>query len=328
MVYAREEPQLRIAVLGAGVVGLTAAIRLREAGHEVVVFADRISPETLASDRAGAIWFPWKVAGDRVRGWARESYQVLEGLVALPRAGVIRNEMLEYFRTDPGPDPWWAELVPNFERLDSAACPAGYVAGFRAPTLVIDCPVYMPFLMDRLRGELGCRVIRRRVEALQELCDEFPMVVNCGGLEEGMLANEGAHMFPRAGHTVRITPLAPGTPCVLDESDARELTYVIPRSSDCMLGGTDYENSADTTPDRAIADRILERCACLVPSVRAADELELRVGVRPGRRGGEVRLDGPIALRASSIVTCVGHGGVGHTLAWGCAREIVSRVEG
>ena len=319
---------MRIAVLGAGVIGLTAAIRLREAGHDVAVFADRISPETLASDRAGAIWFPWKVAGDRVHGWARESYQVLEGFLASPRAGVIRNEMLEYFRSDPGPDPWWGELLPYFERLDSASCPAGYVAGIRASTLVIDCPVYMPFLMDRLTRELGCPVIRRRVEALEELCDEFPTVVNCGGLEGGVLANEGTRMFPRAGHTVRITPLAPGTPCVLDESDPRELTYVIPRSSDCLLGGTDYEDSADTTPVRAVADRILERCARLVPSIRAAEVLELRVGIRPGRRGGEVRLDGPIALRASSVVTCVGHGGVGHTLAWGCAREIVNRVEG
>ena len=82
---------MRIAVLGAGVIGLTAAIRLREAGHDLVVFADRISPETLAADRAGAVWFPWKVAGDRVREWARESYQVLEGLLGSPGSGIMRK---------------------------------------------------------------------------------------------------------------------------------------------------------------------------------------------------------------------------------------------
>ena len=109
----------------------------------------------------------------------------------------------------------------------------------------------MPFLMNRLRGALDCPVIRRRIEALDELCSEFPMVVNCGGLGGGVPANEGARMFPRAGHTVRVSPLPPGTPCVLDESDPREVTYVIPRSSDCLLGGTDYEilaNRADADP--------------------------------------------------------------------------------
>jgi D-amino-acid oxidase len=251
---------------------------------------------------------------------------VLEGLLASPGTGILRNELLEYFRADPGLDPWWAELLAYYERLDSASCPSGHVAGTRASISVVDCPVYMRFLMHRLTSDLGCSVMRRRIEALEDLCDEFPMIVNCGGLGGGELANEGTRMFPRAGHTVRISPLAPCTPCVIDESDPREPTYVIPRSSDGLLGGTDFENSADTGPSPAIAERILKRCARLVPSIRAAEVLELRVGIRPGRRGGEVRLDGPVPRGKSAVVTCLGHGGVGHTLAWGCAQEIVRRV--
>lgn len=48
---------MRILVVGAGVIGLTAAVRLLEAGHRVNVIARDLPLET-TSVVAGALWYP------------------------------------------------------------------------------------------------------------------------------------------------------------------------------------------------------------------------------------------------------------------------------
>ena len=51
---------MRCTVVGAGVSGLSTAIRLLESGHEVEIVSDKFSPDT-GSDVAAAIWFPFLV---------------------------------------------------------------------------------------------------------------------------------------------------------------------------------------------------------------------------------------------------------------------------
>ena len=46
---------MRCTVVGAGVSGLSTAIRLLERGHEVEIVSDKFSPETV-SEVAAAIW--------------------------------------------------------------------------------------------------------------------------------------------------------------------------------------------------------------------------------------------------------------------------------
>ena len=53
----------RVVVIGAGVIGLTAALCLRRRGFEVVVVADRFAPN-ITSVVAGALWeWPPAVCG-------------------------------------------------------------------------------------------------------------------------------------------------------------------------------------------------------------------------------------------------------------------------
>src|SRR5947207_13399175 len=87
----------RILVIGAGVVGLTTALCLREAGHDVVVAADRFAPE-ITSVVAGALWeWPPAVCGrhrDEVslaRSKARcmTSYRTFLRPAATPPTGLL-----------------------------------------------------------------------------------------------------------------------------------------------------------------------------------------------------------------------------------------------
>jgi D-amino-acid oxidase len=261
-----------------------------------------------------------------VRTWATETFAQLSRLRSTSASLIHSSELVQYFEHPPEDLPWWAELLPAAARLAPWECPEGCGGGMRIRTLVIDVPRYMRYLHERAVKELGCRLVEERVERLGGLGADGSLVINCAGLDGGRLAGETGTMVPRAGHTVRISKLREDTPCVLHEIDARELIYVIPRSADCYLGGTDYAGDTSVIPKPEITERIVERCARFVPEVRTAQVLEVRVGVRPGRRDGAVRLDGPVPCDGARVVHCFGHGGAGHTLAWGCAREIVGRV--
>jgi D-amino-acid oxidase len=92
-------------------------------------------------------------------------------------------------------------------------------------------------------------------------------------------------------------------------------TYVVPRSRDIVIGGTDVVGEWSRTPSPEVAAAILRRALRLVPALAGADVIGHKVGLRPARP--EVRLE-----RVGDVVHCYGHGGAGVTLSWGCADEV------
>src|SRR4051812_46454286 len=69
--------RMAVTVVGAGVVGLTCAVALREAGFDVRVLA-RAEPQ-IVSDVAGGLWLPYTTGeDDRTMAWARATYERLE----------------------------------------------------------------------------------------------------------------------------------------------------------------------------------------------------------------------------------------------------------
>ena len=78
----------RVIVVGAGVVGLSCAVRLLEAGHRVDVLARDLPLET-TSAVAAAIWYPYRaLPQDRVTAWSGASYAEFVGLAGEPDTGV------------------------------------------------------------------------------------------------------------------------------------------------------------------------------------------------------------------------------------------------
>ena len=103
----------RVVIVGAGVVGLTCAVRLLEDGHRVDVVARDLPRET-TSAVAAALWYPYRALPyDRVLGWSRTSYDVFARLANVARAsGVAMLPGVEVLR-EPAERPWWAEAVPE-----------------------------------------------------------------------------------------------------------------------------------------------------------------------------------------------------------------------
>jgi D-amino-acid oxidase len=109
---------------------------------------------------------------------------------------------------------------------------------------------------------------------------------------------------------------------MLDDYGPGGVTYIVPRSNDCILGGTAEEGREDLTPNMETAAEIVARCVALEPRLRNAAILEHKVGLRPGRQA--VRLEAEQWAPGKTIIHNYGHGGAGITLSWGCAANVVA----
>ncbi|MBB6629227.1 FAD-binding oxidoreductase [Nocardioides sp. KIGAM211] len=304
----------RVIVVGAGVVGLSCAVRLLEAGHRVDVVARDLPRET-TSAVAAAIWYPYRaLPQDRVTAWSGTTYAVLDALAAplayggSPESGVRMLPGTEVFDRRQ-PDPWWRAAVPALERVD--APPAGFVDGWSFTTPVVEMPVYLPWLAGRVE-ELGGTITRLNLRALPEGGD---LVVNCSGLGARLLGADRT-VVPVRGQVVYVEQVG------LERwwLDGSGPTYVVPRSHDIVVGGTDEEGEWSRTPSPESAAEILQRASRLVPALRDAKVLRHKVGLRPVRPA--VRLE-----REGRVIHCYGHGGAGVTLSWGCADEVAALAE-
>jgi D-amino-acid oxidase len=304
-------------VVGCGVIGLTTAICLREAGLEAGIVAAEL-PAGTTSNVAAAIWYPYKAyPEDRVLFWGSRTFEVFEKLSGTPESGILMREGVEIW-SRPVPDPWWAGAVPGVRRCKEDELPPGYLDGHAFTVPIVEMPIYLAYLMDRFAAA-GGSVQMRTLSSLDEA--DARVVVNCVGLGARDLVDDDS-MEPIRGQIVRVRN--PGIErFVLDEQNPEGVTYIVPRSGDCILGGTAEEGAWDLEPDPETAACILRRCTHLEPRLEGAEVLEHKVGLRPGRP--EIRLereDGPIPR-----IHNYGHGGSGITLSWGCAEETLRLVQ-
>ncbi|WP_329409681.1 FAD-binding oxidoreductase [Streptomyces sp. NBC_00704] len=305
-----------VVVIGAGVIGLTTAVLLAEAGHAVRVDAELLPADT-TSAAAGASWDPFLAEpADLVERWSRETLRVLVGLGADARTGVRLVEGTHESRVPRDVPAWapWVDAVP----CDPGELRPGYAEGWRYRAPVVDMPAYLARLVDRLTAA-GGRLRRYRHDSLDEALAEAPVVVNCTGTGSRALAGDPSVQAVR-GQLVVVENPGIRTFFCDDTPDAEELTYLYPQSDVVVLGGTSDWGSWDLRPDPAAAREIVRRCAEVEPSLAGARVVGHRVGLRPVRP--EVRLE--TERRGDALLLHnYGHGGAGLTLSWGCAAEAV-----
>jgi D-amino-acid oxidase len=223
---------------------------------------------------------------------------------------VIRRDAGE--ATTPAPALLRPDLLPPGE------LPPGYASGHRVTLPRIEMPVYLAWLEGRFLAGGGA-LEPRALRSLDEALAASPLVVNCSGLGARELAGDPS-MHPIRGQVVRVEN--PGIERFwLDESEG-EVTYVIPRTRDVVLGGTAEEGARELAPDPEVARRIVERCAALEPRLAGARVLGHAVGLRPGRPA--VRLERQLLAGGARCIHNYGHGGSGVTISWGCADEVVA----
>lgn len=315
----------RVAVIGAGVIGLSIAHELAAAGRDVTVLADADPLET-TSAVAGAVWFPY--AAERSAAVDAMLAATLARFTAIaadrPDAGVdLRSGVI--VERSPEPDRSWTAWVDATEvdasELDALELPVG-ATGLRTTVPLATMSQYLPWLRERCAA-LGVGFERRAVDDVDALARGFDVAVVAAGVRSGALLGDDASVVPIRGQVVRVEN--PGvTEFVIDDDDPAGLTYVLPRRDCLVLGGTHEAGATSLEPDPVIEAGILERCARLVPAVAGARIVSRAVGLRPGRE--RLRID-DVSGRALRTIAAYGHGGSGMTLSWGTAARVAGLLE-
>ncbi len=328
----------RVAIVGAGVSGLTCGVVFAERGHRTTIFAKEIGQQT-TSAVAGALWFPYDVEPvDKAIPWALETYQTLIDLARNAESGVSMIELRQLSRIGEIQIPDWAvplgaRVVPS-EVENGAAGEAAtwtgsggiksgeFTTGFAITVPLVDTTIYLDHLANRFLKADGQITENVRLENLEDVDPKFDLVINCAGIGARELVHD-ADLEPHRGQVAivpRIKDLRYAVVC-----DDAPLMYAIPRLNDCVFGGTN-ELSDDLAADSATTERIVVECSRVL-NIEKPNILAERVGLRPFRKSG-VRVERNHLRDGRTVVHNYGHGGSGFTLSWGCAEEVFDLATG
>ncbi len=344
---ASTSPPGSIAVIGAGVVGLTTSLVLRERGAGVSLFgAPQATPEHAFS--AGASWVAPALftpyAGphaDRFERWTRTAWHRWTRIAREhpQTSGVFIAELRDYL-TRPIPPQQrhaWLDDLMGFRPIRPV--PSGYVDAFGTQRPHMDMTLVMPWLLDRARSA-GVLLRPDRVASIDEvLALGFRTVVLCAGLGARTLASD-QRVRPMHGQLIH-APNDIGLTCSLhDDAPDGKVTYVFRFGDRLVLGGTFEAQREDLNTDPATLEAIVHRCRELLradgfPRWQGLARTRTRVvaGVRPTRGDHpsefeRTRVERETSPCGATIIHNYGHGRAGVTLSWGTAEEVGELVFG
>ena len=296
----------RVAIIGAGVSGLTCGVVFAERGHRTTIFAEETGART-TSAAAAAIWYPYDVEpADKVIAWALESYDVFRQLSQDPRSGVSMIQLRTFSYTGEIAIPPWATKL---------GAQADGTSEFVMTVPLTDTTIYLDYLQRRLTNA-GAKINDgTRFDKLEDVDPAFDLVINCAGFGAKALVRD-VDLEPHRGQVAIVQKFA--LTSAIASNDA-PLMYAIPRANDCVFGGTN-ELSDNRALDPSATSRIVAECSRVL-KIDPPKVVAERVGLRPFRKSG-VRLESDHMRDGRTVVHNYGHGGAGFTLSWGCALKV------
>jgi len=266
----------RVAVLGAGAVGLATARLLQERGAEVTIYAKDLPPGT-TSNIAGAQCFPVTVYErefatpaflDQFVDAARFSYRRYQLMVGdyygirwLPNY-VMSNDPFSPNGTT-GPRGLLAGILPELRELtkDEHPFPFTYVRQF--DTMFIEPSRYLEAMLREFRIAGGVVIVAEMHDMRDILAVPHSVIVNCTGLGAKALFNDQD-----------LTPIKGQLTILLPQPEVEYATlppdlYMFPRRDGVLLGGTHERGNWDLEPNREAETRIIAAHAEIFRNFRA-----------------------------------------------------------
>lgn len=274
---------MNVLVLGRGVSGLTTALKLLEAGYQVVVWAKE-APGDFAptSLNAYACWTPVRMENDsRIERWAFETLTDFELLANVSNSGVTLKPVFDLKTTIE--EPWYANRLQCFHATDEITSSYRDVHVIeQAP--VIDPTLYLPWLQSQVAAKGGC-FVQRQVDNLFDCPNEFDVIINCTSLGARQLCND-KDLCPLMLQYVTIKN-RDFDRVVMDSDGPNQLAHIVPHADRIIIGTTYDEGSESMTVDETMTTGIIRRCSRIAPgfTVSPSDIVSVKRCVRPKRSG-------------------------------------------
>lgn len=265
----------RVAVLGAGAVGLATGRLLQERGVGVTIYAKDLPPAT-TSNIAGAQCFPVTVYEDdratpaflsQFAEAARFSFRRYQ-LMAGDYYGVrwLPNYLMSH---QPFPDDGLlsmhgplAGLLPELHNLGPRDHPFPFPYVRQFDTMFIEPSIYLEAMLREFRLAGGTVVVGEMKDLRDVLALPQPVIVNCTGLGAKALFND-SELVPIKG---QLTVLLPQPE--IDYATEPPGLYMFPRRDGIVLGGTHERGNWDLQPNREAEARIVAGHAAISRDMR------------------------------------------------------------
>ncbi|KAF2637352.1 nucleotide-binding domain-containing protein [Massarina eburnea CBS 473.64] len=343
-------------VLGAGVIGLTTALTLRQSypDSSITIVAKHFPGDRsieYTSPWAGANWATMANDNGPLEDYDRVTFKKFAEMVDNEgigeEIGIGRMGMRAFFDSkieetgllSQGTGKvWFDKLVGGLTKVDERELPEGAAFGldFKS-TFRIHTQVYLNWLqVQALKQKI--KTVRRHYPSLTALLADFPsttLLLNCSALGSLHLSDvKDTNIYPTRGQTVLVAePKVPIERMYLRSPKRVDPTvsYVFPRlnGGGVILGGSRQDGNWSADVDYELSESIMRKCCELCPELGRVEDLQVishNVGLRPSRVGG-TRVELESWGNGVLVVHNYGHAGAGFQSSWGTAERAVELVK-
>lgn len=320
-----------VAIIGAGVIGLTTALEAQSFGFNVTIYADK-KPMESTSVKAGACFEPYKpgnISIEDMRYYLKIGLKKYKEIIASHKESEtgIRLHQL-YAASTKLINPKDVAFLPEFPKWKLVKYPK-VPGGYKSAILIEDDPMIdptlaLPFLTKKLKKNGGIiKILKNKITNLKDFIEQTPetIIFNCSGLGARDLIGD-KEIMPMRGQIIVTKYKHKENWSVLGDDGY----YVFPRYSATILGGTtELGEEKEVTTKKALAE-ILRKAKKVIPDLKDKDIVRTYAGIRPYRvSGARVELQ---KIGKKKHILSVGFGGSGWTFCWGAAKRAVGLAIG
>jgi D-amino-acid oxidase len=243
-----------VAVLGAGVMGLTAATLLAQSGFAVRIYAASLTSTT--SDIAGGQWCPSFVEREQTAAAKQQFEDILRTSFNMhvdrigQGYGVAKRINYSKYNSGTSFDKVPRDVIPAPTEFQQLPFVNLNQKGYGYHTLLVEPPIFLKKLRDDLAASVPFTQMEFESQAqIAEL--QEPIVVNCTGMGARHLFGD-TKLVPIKGHLVLLR-----RQLNLDYLYSSDKSYVFPRNDHVVVGGS-FEAHVYDPVDPAKCQAILQ----------------------------------------------------------------------